>query len=484
MSERPTLLARFRDRDHTRGSLLASIAVLSLPSVLMSVGGFGLFQLADLWILGQLGSDTVAAAGATNQTLRQFVFLVVMGVSVASQMMIARFVGMEQVEAAEHVAGQTFLIGGLIGVIAALGGGLLATPLIALVAPDPDVVALGTIYVQITFVMLFFTIVQQLTSSVLGGAGDTTTPMLIGLAMTPLSIAAEWALAFGHFGLPAMGIAGVALGAGVGSLAGAVGLLWILFRGHSRVHLRLRHLVPDRALLRRLVSFSWQPALHMVARTSIVFFFMFLAGRLGSEVQAAYTIGLRLEMLFIMIAFPIANASATMVGQNLGAGDLARSWRSIWVGFGVELAVLWPGAALLFFAREPLVLLFTQDPAVAALASEYLAYSSAILVFYGLYFVSFRALQAAGDMNSPMLISVSVSMLLGAPLGYYLATQSGLGATGMWIGNLIYAIVNTLLTVGWLLVGRWTRRQSPFAPSGPPAPSGPGALDPATPQRP
>ena len=219
MSERPTLLARFRDRDHTRGSLLASIAVLSLPSVLMSVGGFGLFQLADLWILGQLGSDTVAAAGATNQTLRQFVFLVVMGVSVASQMMIARFVGMEQVEAAEHVAGQTFLIGGLIGVIAALGGGLLATPLIALVAPDPDVVALGTIYVQITFVMLFFTIVQQLTSSVLGGAGDTTTPMLIGLAMTPLSIAAEWALAFGHFGLPALGIAGVALGAGVGSLS-------------------------------------------------------------------------------------------------------------------------------------------------------------------------------------------------------------------------------------------------------------------------
>ena len=213
MSERPTLLARFRDRDHTRGSLLASIAVLSLPSVLMSVGGFGLFQLADLWILGQLGSDTVAAAGATNQTLRQFVFLVVMGVSVASQMMIARFVGMEQ------VAGQTFLIGGLLGAVAALGGGLLATPLIALVAPDPDVVALGTIYVQITFVMLFFTIVQQLTSSVLGGAGDTTTPMLIGLAMTPLSIAAEWALAFGHFGLPALGIAGVALGAGVGSLA-------------------------------------------------------------------------------------------------------------------------------------------------------------------------------------------------------------------------------------------------------------------------
>ena len=61
-------------------------------------------------------------------------------------------------------------------------------------------------------------------------------------------------------------------------------------------------------------------------------------------------------------------------------------------------------------------------------------------------------------MNSPMIISLSTAALLGAPLGYILATQSDLGATGMWIANLVYAAVNSLLMLGWLLTGRWARR--------------------------
>ena len=210
-------------------------------------------------------------------------------------------------------------------------------------------------------------------------------------------------------------------------------------------------------MLRHVLALSWQPALHMIARTAMVMFFMVLAGRLGSKVQAAYTIGLRLEMLPLMIAFPIANSCATLVGQNLGAGKLGRAWQSIWVGFAIEVALLWPLALAMFLLRHPLVALFTQDPEVAALAAEYLVYSSMAVAIYGLYFVSFRALQAAGDMNSPMLISLGTAALLGAPLGYVLATQSDLGATGMWIANLVYAAVNSLVMLGWLLTGRWAR---------------------------
>jgi Na+-driven multidrug efflux pump len=80
------------------------------------------------------------------------------------------------------------------------------------------------------------------------------------------------------------------------------------------------------------------------------------------------------------------------------------------------------------------------------------------MLFYGLYFAAFRSLQAVGDMNSPMIISISTAGLLGAPLGYYLATGTGLGATGMWIANLAYAAVNATLMIGWLLSGSWARR--------------------------
>ena len=144
--------------------------------------------------------------------------------------------------------------------------------------------------------------------------------------------------------------------------------------------------------------------------------------------------------------------------ETIGAGDLSRAWRAIRVSWAVEAAILWPASIALFVFRHGLVGWFTQDPEVAAMAAEYLVFSAGILLFYGFYFVAFRALQAAGDMRSPMLISVTTAVGLGAPMGYYLATQSDLGATGMWAANFAYAIVNAIAMVLWLLRGRWAAR--------------------------
>jgi putative MATE family efflux protein len=453
----PSLLARFRDRDHTRGSLLGSIFVLALPSVLTSIGGMAVFQLVELRFLGSLGPEALAAVGSTNQTLLQFFMLVGFGVSVAAQMMIGRLVGAGQIDLAEHVAGQTFALGGALWVVTALAGLLFAEPLVALVAPDPAVVEVAAVYVRISFSLFLLGVTGQLAAAILNGAGDTTTPMLIAFVVTPVSLFAQWVLAFGNLGMPALGVAGIALGGGAGSATGVAVSLWALGSGRCRVHLRRRHFVPDPAQLRHIAGLSWQPALHMLARTTIVFFFMALAGRLDGKVQAAYTIGLRIEMVPIMIAFPIANAAATLVSQNLGARDASRVWRSIRVAFALELGLLWPVAGAIFWFREPLVALFTSDPEVQALAAEFLVYSTSILAFYGLYFVSFRTLQAVGDMSSPMIISVAVALGLGAPLGWFLATRSDFGATGMWIANLVYASVNCALMTGWLWTGRWAR---------------------------
>jgi putative MATE family efflux protein len=453
-----SLLDRVRNRDHTRGSLLVSLAVLSVPSLLTMVGGFGVLQLVDLLFLGRLGTDAVAAAGATNQTLRQFFFLAVVGVSVATQMLVARLVGENRVDAAEQVAGQTFVLALALSALAAGIGAFAAPFLISLVAREPAVIALGTIYARIAFLTLFSVVFVQLGSSILNGAGDTTTPMLVTLLITPVSIFAEWVLAFGHLGFPALGIAGIALGASLGGVGGGLILLWALLGGRCRVHVRARHLLPDWTMLRRIASFAWQPALHMGARTTIVIFFMWLAGLLGGKVQAAYTVGLRIEMPAFLVALTIANACSTLVGQNLGAGHLDRSWRSIWVSWGVELSLLWPLAAAMLLFRRELVAVFTDDPEVMRMAAEFLVYSAVVMLFYGLYFAAFRSLQAAGDMNAPMIISISVALLVGAPLGYHLATGTGLGATGMWIANLAYAAVNATLMIGWLLTGSWTRR--------------------------
>lgn len=460
----PSLLERLRDRDHTRAALLGSLVVLALPSALTGLFG-GAFQLAELHFLGRLGAEAVAAAGATNQILRQIFFLLAFGVTIATQTWIAQHVGRGLVEEAEHAAGQSFLLGAVLALAAALAGAFFSEPLVAFVSGDAAVAELGVIYVRITFLTLSAFIGSQIFAAVLTGAGDSTTPLIINLLTTPVGIGAQWALTFGLLGLPALGIAGIAWGAATGGLVGIVVSAWALLTGRCRVHLHGRHFVPDGALLRRLLSLSWQPALHFVARSLIIMVFMWLSGQLGGEVQAAYTIGLRIEMISIMLAFPIANACATLVGQNLGAGDVDRAWRSIWVGSGVILSLLVPGAVALFAFRFELVALFTEDPAVLEIGAEYLFYASFQMAFYGLYFIAFRALQAAGDMNTPMIISVAVAIGVGAPLGFWLSSTE-LGATGMWIANLAYGALNAVLMVAWLLTGRWARRfgSDPAAP--------------------
>lgn len=455
---RPGLFALLRGRDHTRGNLMVSVLALAVPSVLTMTFSFGLFQVFELSFLGRLGDAALAAAGSSDQVLRQGLMLLVMGMTVASQMLVSRLVGSGSIEGAEHAAGQTFLLGGALALAAAALGAFAPEAMVRLIARDPEVIALATVYVRIVFLSFFLMVAGQVFSATLQGAGDSTTPMLTSFVATPVSIVAEWALTFGHLGAPELGIQGIPLGAAFGSACGAAISLFMLFSGRCRVHVRLHHLLPDRALLRRLLALSWQPALHMLARSLIVMFFMVLAGRLGGKVQAAYTIGLRLEMLAILLAFPIANACATLVGQNLGAGNLPRAWRAIRASALVEIAALWPLAAAVFWFRHELVAQFAQDPEVARLAAQYLGYSSVVLSFYGLYFVAFRTLQAAGDMRSPMLISVSTAVFVGAPLGWWLATQSGLGATGMWIANLAYALVNAGLMIAWLLYGAWAER--------------------------
>ncbi|MDD9872424.1 MAG: MATE family efflux transporter [Deltaproteobacteria bacterium] len=449
-------LHRLRHRDHTRGALSISILALAVPSILTSLGAMGSFQLVELKLLGWMGPDAMAAAGATNQTLRQMILLMLLGLSAASQMLVAQLAGAGRIGDAEHIAGQTVLAGAALWLAVTLAGIFAAGPLVRLVTDDPAVIALGTPYVRVAFPFLATVIFMQLATAILGGAGDTTTPMLVNFLVTPLALFAQWALGFGHFGLPELGFTGIAWGQGLGGLVGTAVLLRVLFRGRARVHLRRRHLLPDSTALSALLRNAWQPTLHFVARSSIVIFFMALAGRIGGEAQAAYTIGLRVEMLAFMVAFPMANACATLVGQNLGAGSLPRAWRAIFVTCAMQLALLLPMALGIFLFRGELAAWFSDDPQVTALAAEYLFYSAIALCFYGPYFAAFRAMQAAGSMLPPMLIAVSVALLLGLPLGVWLS-RGELGATGMWIASMVYALVNCALTIGWLLTGHWTR---------------------------
>lgn len=406
----------WRHRDHTRGSLGTSLFVLALPLVGSGVLGGAVFQIADLAFLSQLGEAPLAAVVITNQTVRHVVMLAAMGLSFATQSLVSREVGAGNLEAAEHVAGQAILVAAVVAIVLAAVGISFPETLFALPGPDPSFTGYGVPYVRLVFLLNFGVIGMMLFSGILGGAGDTTTPLLVQLIQFSVAILAEWMLIFGNLGAPALGVRGVALGIATGQIVAMSLGAWLLFRGKSRVHLRGRHILPDLQAMGAIAKISWLPALQMSGGLATNFAFVRLAGGFGENVQAAFAMSLRIGMIVPMVCFPLAGACATLVGQALGAGDVPRAWRAIGIGILAHGAIMWTFAGGVVLFRHELVALLTDDPEVMRHGAEFIFYSGLSFFFFAAYFVVLRSLQGAGDFAVPTALMLSNAFLVTIPL--------------------------------------------------------------------
>lgn len=451
-------LAGLRDRDHTRGSLLGSLLVLALPLLATNLAGPVLFQIVDLGLLSQLGEASMTSVIIVNQTIWQVLLMTMMGMSFATQALVASAVGAGDPARAERAAAQCLLAGvGLASTVALLGA-FFAEPLFAWTGAEPGFAAEGVPYLRLLLVLSFGLIGGMLFRAILIGAGDTTTGLVVTLVQTPIALFFEWALIFGRLGLPELGVRGAAIGVSIGHIFALVAGIWVLFRGSARIRLSLAALRPEPRLLGTVLRLSWPPALQMVGMVVTTFVYLRLTRSFGPAVQAAYSIGLRVGMIVPLLSFPLASASATQVGQALGAGDLRRAWRAVGVGILAHGSVLWTVAALLMLFRDEALTALSDDPEVVRVGSEYLLFLGGGFAIMGVQLVVMRCLQGAGDFLVPMAISLGTTVLLGLPLGYLAVHATDLGPTGLWASTLAASAVGAVATFAWLWTGRWTAR--------------------------
>ncbi|MFQ5696697.1 MAG: MATE family efflux transporter [Myxococcota bacterium] len=432
--------------------------MLAIPLVASSLSGV-VFQLVDLGFVSRLGEQATTAVIVTNQSLRQVFFVLVFGASFGAQGLIARHVGAGRTDRADHVAGQMILMGLGFSLVMAAVGLSAARPMLAAMNVSKAVLEIGVPYVQLIFALNLPFVVVFLASAILQGAGDSTTPLFVSLIQTALGLGGEWLLMFGHAGLPALGILGIPLGLLVGQGVAVAVYGFLLLRGSARIHIRLHHLRPDLQVVREIARLSWPPALQMLGGFGITVLFLRLVGSFGEQAQTAYAIGLRLSMLGPMLVMPLAGAAATLVGQNLGAGDIRRAWRAMGVGLAASVAVMWTIASGLFWFRYAILGAFSDDPQVIAIGGELLAFQAGTFALYAFFFVFFRTLQSAGDVLAPMVLSLAVSLLITLPLGFGLSLEAGAGwgPTGVFAATLIGALAGTVSTGAWVATGRWTR---------------------------
>jgi putative MATE family efflux protein len=266
-------------------------------------------------------------------------------------------------------------------------------------------------------------------------------------------------LIFGLGPFPRLGVMGAAVATCTGRGLGVLYQLWHLRSGRHRIVLRGDALRFDpRAAFNLLKLSAGGIGQMLIATCSWMALFRITAG-FGKEAVAGYTIGVRILVFTILPAWGLANAAATLVGQNLGAGDPARAERAVWLTGTYNMVFLGSVTLLMIGCAGPLADLFTDDAAVrpyAVACVRTLAYGYPL---YAWGMVTVQALNGAGDTLTPTWINLFCFWVLELPLAYVLARPAGWGPDGVFWSVAIAESLMAVIAFQAFRSGRWKLRK-------------------------
>jgi len=298
-----------------------------------------------------------------------------------------------------------------------------------------------------------------LINAVFRGAGDPVLAMRTLWLANALNIALGPCFIFGWGPFPEMGVTGAAVATNIGRGVGVIYQFWHLAGHRSRVRVRLRHLRPDFALLGSLVRTAGSGiAQLLISTTSWVGLFKILAV-FGSAALAGYTIAIRIVIFALLPAFGLANAGATLVGQNLGAERPDRAEQAVWLATRYNTIFLGiVGVVFVAFAGL-LTGLFTDDAEVHTHAARALWIISVAFPLYAAGMCLEGAFNGAGDTWTPTWLNFFCFWLGQIPLAWLLASPCGLGPTGVFIAVPVSFSVLALWSAVLFRRGKWKFKQ-------------------------
>ena len=427
---------------------------LAWPAVLGNLG-FSLVGFVDIKIVGSMGPSAVAAV-TTGNRLFWIVQAVLIAVTAGTTARVARAWGAGDRLEADRVTQASIGICVVLAIVVTVPTFIFAPALAGIF--DLDVKATAGA-VQFIRVLSLFNVAVAFNMAVGAGiraAGDTMTPLWIGLLMNILNIFLVYALVYGRLGFPEMGVVGAALANGLAFLAGGIVVagLWL-----SRM-LRIRYRRGARSLqwhrVRSILKIGYPAGLEQAAMQLGFVIFLWLVALYGTDPYAAYGIGVQILSFSFVVGSGFTIAASTHVGQSLGAGrpDLARAsgWRAVaWASASMLLL----GGIIIFFAR-PIAAFMIQDPEVVRLTVLFIYILGAVQPLMAIEFTLGGALRGAGDTHYPFITTL---IGLVCVRGTVAACAVWWGLDVGWVfGALIfdYAVKATLLTLRFRS-SRWIR---------------------------
>jgi putative MATE family efflux protein len=434
-------------QDFTTGSIRKAIFLLAIPMIL-EMCMESVFAVVDIFFVGKLGPRAAATVGLTESFLT-IVYSVAIGLSMAATAMVARRVGEKNYDGAAKAGAQAAILSFAVILLISFIGFFYAEKVLGLMGGDAEVIAMGSTYTRIMLTGNVVIMLLFLINGIFRGAGDAAIAMrslwlanICNIILCPLLI---------HF----YGLPGAAMATTTGRGIGVCYQVYHLFRGKGIIKIFLRHFIPDKEVLKSIFSIASSATLQfLIGSASWIAMAKIIAG-FGSNAMAGYTIAIRLLIFFIMPAWGLSNAAATLVGQNLGAKQPQRAETSVWKTAKYN-AIFMAIVSLLFVtSAEFFVGLINSDPEVIKTAVTALRIVSMGYIFYGVGMVMINAFNGAGDSKTPTWINLFWFWVFQIPFAYLLAIVLHMGPKGVFMAIVITETCITITSVILFKKGRW-----------------------------
>lgn len=434
--------------DYTQGSIPKAVFLLAVPMIL-ELSLESVFAVVDIFFVSRLGENAIATVGLTESVIT-IVYSVAIGLSTAAGAVVARRIGEKNNDGAAHAGAQSILIGIFISVILSIIGMLFAGRILSLMGANPDVVREGAIFTRIMFGGSLVIILIFLINGIFRGAGNAA------MAMKSLWIASLTNIILCPLFIYFFGLKGAAIATVTGRGVGVLYQCWHLFRGKGTLKFNRPHFSMDLPLIRSIIKIAWPATFQfIIASGSWIVLARLVAETGGTSASAGYQIAIRNVVFFILPAWGLSNAAATLVGQNLGAKEIKRAEQSVMITAKFNAVFMALVTILFVFCSVPIIHIFTRDEAIASYGAKALQIIGSGYIFYGIGMVMTQALNGAGDTRTPTIINFICFWLFQVPFAYFMAKGLGYGATGAFIAFPAAEILIALVAWYFFKRGKW-----------------------------
>ena len=438
------------------GPIGKALLQLAIPIILGNILQTG-YQLTDAFWVGRLGAAAVAAV-SVSFPLTFLVIALGSGLAMAGATLSAQYMGAGRQDMVNHVAAQTMLMVTLTSVVLGAAGYLLSPYLLKLLGVAPDVYngALG--FMRISFIGIIFVFIYAMFQALMRGIGQTKIPLLIVLGTVVLNFFLDPLFIFGIGALPPQGVRGAALATLITqAIAAFLGII-IFLHGRHGIQLSLKIFRPDLKYIKYAFFLGFPGSVELSTRGFGLMVMSFLVASFGTLTIAAYGVGSNILQVVTIPAMGLSMAVSTLVGQNIGAGNIRRAARVTVLGaFCGFILLTLVGIIAYIFAPAFVAFFIPHEPEVIAQGARFIRIMCLAWGGIGVQLCIVSAFRASGNMLVAMVIALVSQWMIQFPIAYVLSKHTELQSAGLWWSFPITNVIVAVVSIGWFARGDWKK---------------------------